>query len=229
MTGFIPHPLPFTLRLSSWRFDMDEIISLLQQLPPLGVLGLIFLIAYVENIFPPSPSDVLLVFGGTLVGVGTVGFFPAWLAATLGGTLGFLTAYLAGRYFERRVIEGRFSRYLPMAAITRVEQWFQRFGYGVIVANRFLAGTRAVVSFFAGMSRMHLPLTTMLCAVSAGVWNFLLLYLGMSFGSNWRSVGNYLALYSKAVTIALGVAAAVGLFWWYLKRRRNAVRSASAD
>src|SRR5205085_1042636 len=169
-------------------------MALLQQMPPLGVLGLMFLIAYVENIFPPSPSDVLLIFCGTLIGVGTVGFFPSLLASTLGGTLGFMTAYAAGRYFEQHIVEGRFSRYLPMGAIAQVERWFQRFGYGVIVANRFLAGTRAVVSFFAGMSRMNFAVTTALCAVSAAAWNALLLYLGMIFGNNWRRAIEYLTL-----------------------------------
>lgn len=207
---------------------VEHFIIWLQQVPPLGVLGLMFLIAYVENIFPPSPSDVLMVFCGTLIGVGTVGFFPSLLASTLGSTLGFMTAYAAGRYFEQHIVEGRFSRYLPMNAIAQVERWFQRFGYGVIVANRFLAGTRAVVSFFAGMSRMNFAVTTALCTVSAAAWNALLLYLGMAFGSNWRRVIEYLTLYSKVATIIVVVAIIICV-WWYLRRKRNAASSASAD
>jgi membrane protein DedA with SNARE-associated domain len=171
---------------------------------------------------------VLVVFCGTLIGVGTIGFFPALLAATLGGTLGFMTAYVAGRYFEQHFVEGRAHRFLPVNALAQVERWFQRFGYGVIVANRFLAGTRAVVSFFAGMSRMNFAATTVLSAVSATVWNALLLYLGMLFGSNWKRVIEYLALYTKVATIIAAIVIALCL-WWYLRRRRNATSSASAD
>lgn len=207
---------------------VERFITLLQQTPPLGALGLMFLIAYIENIFPPSPSDVLLVFCGTLIGIGTVGFFPSLLASTLGSTLGFMTAYAAGRYFEQHIVEGRFSRYLPMNAIAQVERWFQRFGYGVIVANRFLAGTRAVVSFFAGMSRMNFAVTTVLCTVSAMAWNAMLLYFGLALGSNWRRAIDYLTLYSKVATIVVVVIIALGL-WWYLRRKRNATPSASAD
>jgi membrane protein DedA with SNARE-associated domain len=198
---------------------METVMSLLQQLPPLGVLGLMFFVAYIENVFPPSPSDVLLVFAGTLVGVGTVGFVPALGAATAGSTLGFMSAYYLGRYFERRIVEGRPHRYLPVNAIYKVEGWFQRFGYGVIVANRFLAGTRAAVSFFAGMSRMNLPATTALSAVSAAAWNAILLYLGMIFADNWRRVAGYLAFYSKIATVICVIAAA--LFLWRFLRRRN--------
>lgn len=200
--------------------SFEELVIWLQQLSPPGVLLLVFAVAYIENIFPPSPSDVLLVFAGTLVGVGTVGFFPTLLAATLGSTLGFMTAYVAGRYFERYLVEGRFSRFLPVRAIRQVENLFQRYGYSVIIANRFLSGTRAVVSFAAGMSKMNLPITTALCAVSATVWNVVLLRLGQSFGSNWHRVADYLALYGKIVTVVI-ITGLIILAWRYWRQRKT--------
>jgi membrane protein DedA with SNARE-associated domain len=201
---------------------MEQAISWLQTLPPVGVLALMFLIAYVENIFPPSPSDVALVFAGTLIGIGVIGFAPALIVATLGSVFGFMTAYILGRYFEQHFVSGRYHRFLPVNAIHQVERLFNRFGYGVIVANRFLAGTRAFVSFFAGMSKMDLTATTLLSAVSAAVWNSILLYLGMVFANNWRVGAQYLALYSKVATVVFGVAVIVFLWRYFRKRRRIA-------
>lgn len=201
---------------------VEKTILWLQQLSPFGVMVAIFLIAYIENIFPPAPSDVLLVFAGTLIGIGTVGFVPSLITATLGSTLGFVTAYAAGRYFEKEVIEGRLSRWLPVDTFAKVETLFRKYGYGVIIANRFLAGTRAIVSFFAGMSRMSFVPTTLLCAVSATVWNILLLWLGKSLGGNWRQAGSYLATYSTVITVFLAVVAAIFLLRWLLKRRKAA-------
>ncbi len=198
---------------------MEQAIAWLQTLSPVGVLGLMFFIAYIENIFPPSPSDVVLVFAGTLVGIGVVGFAPALTFATLGSTLGFMTAYVLGRYFEQHFVSGRYHRYLPVNAIHQVERLFKRFGYGVIVANRFLAGTRAIVSFFAGMSKMNLPATTLLSAVSAAVWNSILLYLGVIFANNWRVAAHYLGVYSKVATVVFGAALAVFLWRFFRKRR----------
>ena len=199
---------------------LEQGIFWLQQAPPWGVLMLMFLIAYIENIFPPAPSDMLLVFAGTMIGFGTIDFTSALIAATLGSTVGFVSAYLLGRYFERHIIEGRVGRYLPTGSIQQVEGLFRRFGYGVIVANRFLAGTRAIVSFFAGMSRMSLPRTTVLSAVSAGAWNTLLLLLGELFASNWQRVASYLQVYSAIVTGIVVLVLAVWL-WQYLRRRRQ--------
>ncbi|MGH9754999.1 MAG: DedA family protein, partial [Blastocatellia bacterium] len=205
------------------RMDfIEQAISWLQTLSPVGVLAMMFLIAYIENIFPPSPSDVALVFAGTLIGLGVISFAPALTVATLGSTLGFMTAYVLGRYFEQHFVSGRYHRYLPVNAIHQVERLFNRFGYGVIVANRFLAGTRAIVSFFAGMSRMNLPATTLLSAVSAAIWNSILLYLGMVFASNWRVAAQYLALYSKIATVVFGAAVVVFLCIFFWKRRRIA-------
>ncbi|MBS1808575.1 MAG: DedA family protein [Acidobacteria bacterium] len=201
---------------------VEKTILWLQQLSPFGVMVAIFLIAYIENIFPPSPSDVLLVFAGTLIGIGTIGFAPAIITATLGSTLGFMTAYAAGRYFEKEVIEGRFSRWLPVDTFSKVEALFRKYGYGVIIANRFLAGTRAIVSFFAGMSRMNFVPTTLLCALSATVWNVMLLWLGKSLGGNWREAGSYLATYSTFITVILVMIAVVFLVRWFLKKRKAA-------
>jgi membrane protein DedA with SNARE-associated domain len=198
---------------------IEQAVAWLQQLPPLSVFALMFFVAYIENIFPPSPSDVLLIFIGTLIGVGTIGFMPALLCATLGSTLGFITAYLIGRYFQRGVIEGRLSRFLPVNTIAQVEALFLRYGYGVIVANRFLAGTRAIVSFFAGMAKLSLPITTALCAVSALAWNAILLYLGKFFANNWRSAVEYLELYSKGATALVVILIAIFL-WRFFKHRK---------
>jgi membrane protein DedA with SNARE-associated domain len=204
---------------------MEQAYLWFQSLSPIVVLALMFLIAYVENIFPPAPSDVLLVIGGTLIGSGKISFAPALTVATLGSVLGFMTAYVFGRYFEQQIVSGRGRRYLPVNGIHQVERLFNRFGYGVIVANRFLAGTRAIVSFFAGMSKMNLLATTALSALSAAVWNSILLYLGVFFADNWRDADRYLTTYSKIATVVFGVA--VILFLWRFFRKRRAATGAA--
>jgi membrane protein DedA with SNARE-associated domain len=205
---------------------MEQAFLWLKTLSPVVVLAMVFLIAYIENIFPPSPSDMLLVVAGTLIGGGKISFAPALTMATLGSVLGFMTAYVFGRYFEQRFVSGRYHRYLPVNGIHQVERLFNRFGYGVIVANRFLAGTRAIVSVFAGMSKMNLLATTLLSAVSAALWNSILLYLGIVFADNYRAAEHYLTTYSKIVTVVFAVA--VILFLWRFFRKRRAAADPKA-
>ncbi|HEU0185658.1 MAG TPA: DedA family protein [Blastocatellia bacterium] len=201
---------------------MEQAYIWFQSLSPVVVLAMMFLIAYVENIFPPAPSDLLLVIAGTLIGSGKISFAPALTMATMGSVLGFMTAYVFGRYFEQHFVSGRYHRYLPVNGIHQVERLFNRFGYGVIVANRFLAGTRAIVSFFAGMSKMNLLATSLLSAVSAAIWNSILLYLGVFFAGNYRVAERYLAAYSKIATVVFGAAVVFFLWRYFRNRRRNA-------
>ncbi len=200
---------------------LDPLITFLQQLPPFGVLAMIFIIAYIENLFPPSPSDVLIVFGGVLVGIGTIQFWPAWAAATAGSSMGFVTAYGLGRFFGDYIKKGRGGRWVPSTVLEKVEKWFRRFGYAVIIINRFLMGTRAVVSFVAGLSRLHFGITTLLCALSAGVWNAGLLFGGVMFGKKWRIVADYLALYGRAMSIVLGILFLIWGLWYFLRKKKR--------
>lgn len=198
---------------------MQPIIDFLQSLSPAGVLVVLCAISYIENIFPPSPSDLIIVFGGTLVGVGTVGFIPALLASTLGSILGFLTAFWVGKEFGEKLLEPGKIKFISVDAVHKVEQWFRKYGYTIIVVNRFLSGTRAVVSFVAGMSEMRLGVTALLCGISALVWNGILLFAGMELGHNWMNVALFLETYGKGMTVVVVVLLIVlAIRWFYGKK-----------
>lgn len=199
---------------------MTDVILSLQSLDPLWVYAALCGVAFIENLFPPSPSDVAVVFAGSLVGIGTLSFLPALVAATAGGTLGFVVMYRIGKAFGNRILERGKIPFLPPASVYRAEEWFRRYGYWLIAANRFLAGTRAVVSFFAGISELDLRRTTMLSAVSSLAWNAVLLGMGYTLGKNWERIGFYLTTYSQIVT---GAVILVILFWVarYVYQRRN--------
>lgn len=179
---------------------MEEFIQSLSEFDPLWVYIIIFCIAYIENILPPFPSDVVVVFGGSLVAIGKGSFLLALTSATAGSTLGFLTMFFIGKWFGRAILEQGKIPFISLDAFHKAERWFARYGYGLVVANRFLAGTRAVVSFFAGVSKLDTVKTTTLSFVSALVWNSILVYAGTSLGKNWQVVGLYLSTYSQVVT-----------------------------
>ena len=179
---------------------VEEFLAQLQSVPPLVVYVAAFSVAFLENIFPPSPSDLIVVFAGALASTGQVGFVEAFLAASAGSTLGFVVMYLIGRWFGDKILEQGKLRFVSLQALHKVEAWFKRYGYWIIVVNRFLSGTRAVVSFFAGVSELNLLHTSVLCLISASAWNAILLSGGYYFGRNWQQLGFYLSTYSQVVT-----------------------------
>jgi membrane protein DedA with SNARE-associated domain len=179
---------------------MEQLTALLMSLNPTLALALVFALAYIENLFPPSPSDIAIVAAGSLVGLGRLGFVETLLIATSGSTLGFLTMYKIGDWFGDHILERGKVAFVPVESVHKVEAWFRKYGYGIIIANRFLAGTRAVVSFFAGMAELKLVPTTALCALSALTWNAVLVTGGYALGRNWERVGVFLSAYTQVVT-----------------------------
>ena len=183
--------------------SLESIIAYLEGLNPFWVYVFVFGIAFIENLIPPSPSDVLVVFAGSLIWGGNINFPSVLIAATLGSTLGFVTMYKIGDWFGAKILDQGKIPFFPPAAVRKVESWFNRYGYWLIVVYRFLAGTRAVVSFFAGMSRLHLGTTTALSCVSALAWNAGLVTAGYYLGTQWNTIGLYLGTYSKVITVLL--------------------------
>jgi membrane protein DedA with SNARE-associated domain len=202
---------------------LETFIHTLQTLSPTLIYCCLFAIAYIENVFPPSPSDVILVFGGYLVGLGTIDFLLALVLTTIGSITGFMTMYKVGDWFGESIIEKKRFTFLPLESIHKVEEWFRKYGYWIIVANRFISGTRAVVSFFAGLSKLRLVRTTILCGISALVWNWLMLYAGALLGKNWNSIALYLSTYSQIITgVIISAFAVWGIHRLYIRSKANA-------
>ena len=200
----------------------EDILTRIATFPPFWIYITLFFFAFVENIFPPSPSDVLLVVGGTLIGTGAVSFVLALAFSTLGSITGFMLMFYIGSTVDKKLIHSGRFKHIPVNSIDKVEKWFRKYGYFIIVANRFMPGTRAVISFFAGISNLEPKKTTLLCFVSALAWNVIMLYLGFIFGNNVSKVDEYLTTYTNiviAVTIIVVLFFILRLFF----RKRKTV------
>ena len=203
---------------------MSDLIHSLQQLDPGWVYGAIFLFAFIENLFPPSPSDMIVVFGGALAAMDKGSFGLTLCSATAGSLLGFMAMYAVGRWLGNYVLERKRVPFLPIERMNKIGIWFAKYGYWLIIGNRFLAGTRAIVSLFAGVSRLDLVKTSLLSFVSSLVWNLILVYAGYSLGNHWEQIESYLRTYSQVVTIIV-ITIALGFVVRYLYKKRRGQKS----
>lgn len=153
--------------------------------------------AFAENIFPPAPGDTVTVFGAFLVGRGALDFTGVLISTTLGSIIGFMSLFYLGYYYGRPFLEKKNWKIFPIEMIDKSQKWFEKYGYLIIVINRFLAAIRAVISISAGIAKMK-PLYVFLFAFfSTLFWNILLLYLGYIAGERWEEMLNYIQAYSK--------------------------------
>lgn len=203
----------------------EDILTRISELSPLWIYITIFFFAFIENLFPPSPSDMVIVVGGSLVGASNLHFVPVLVFATGGSLVGFLTAFAIGWQLDKRFLHAGKIKFLTLESIEKVESAFRKYGYYLIVANRFLPGTRAVISFFAGMSRLNVHYTVFLSAASALLWNTILISLGMIFGENIQKVDQFLSTYNQVViafTVIVILFLIVRYFW---KKRKNKIKN----
>lgn len=178
---------------------LESIIDYVSLIPSYWILLFAFVLTFVENIFPPAPCDSFLVFTGSMIVLGDVNPYALWFSATVGSTIGFMLMYYLGFKFENSTSNKEKIFFIKRKDIEKVERWFRKYGLSIIVLNRFIAGTRAVISFVAGLSKMNLLLTTILSAISAGIWNLILIYLGYKTGDNWEIIIDYIKDYGSIV------------------------------
>lgn len=125
------------------------------------------------------PSEIVLAFGGYLVSQGDINFFGAVLFGTIGGVVAQIFVYWIGRYGGRPVLE-KYGKYIFIKKkhIDHSEEWFQKYGTGVIFTARFIPVVRHAISVPAGISRMPLGKFTMLTTLAVIPWSALFVYLG---------------------------------------------------
>jgi membrane protein DedA with SNARE-associated domain len=200
---------------------VEQIIEFLKTINPLLIYFAVFGIAFIENIFPPFPSDVIVAFSGALAAVTDISLVLVIIFAVTGSTSGFLVMYFIGKFAGNKILEVGKIKFISPEAIFTVERWFQKYGYWLIIANRFLAGTRAIISFFAGMSEMNLKRTIILSAISSLIWNLILIFVGFYVGHNLTKISFYITTYNKVV---FALILAISLFYivrFFIKRKKS--------
>jgi membrane protein DedA with SNARE-associated domain len=201
----------------------ESILTEISSFSPIWIYITLFLFAFIENVFPPSPSDLVVVVGGTLIATGAIHFIPTLILTSVGTVAGFMVLFYIGSTVDKKVIHAGKLKFIPIDAIDKVEIWFKKYGYGIILANRFMPGTRAVISFFAGLSHLDVKRTIILSTISAFAWNALILYLGYIFGDNVELVDKYLTTYTN---IVIGITVVVVLFFiirFYFRKKKSQV------
>ncbi len=178
---------------------IESILDQISAYPPFWIYAVLFFFSFIENVFPPSPSDLVVLVGGTLVSTRVIHFIPTLIITTIGSIAGFMMLYYLGSAVDKKVIHSGKLKFIPVDAVDKVEVWFNKYGYWIILANRFLPGTRAVISFFSGLSHLKVEKTIVLATISAFAWNAVILYLGILFGDNVHMVDSYISTYSNIV------------------------------
>ncbi len=165
----------------------------------------LFISAVLENLIPPIPGDTVTLFGAYLVGIGQLHFTGVFISTALGNFAGFMLLFFIGKFLEKEFFLNRDFRYFPREGLLKAERWFQRFGYMIILCNRFLSGARSVISLFAGISALKTGKVALYCLISCLVWNSMLIYAGYKAGKNWETISGFLKQNNEVLLLIICV------------------------
>lgn len=179
-----------------------------------GYFGLAFL-TFIENVFPPIPSELIMPFGGYLAKQGKLNFLLVVLAGTIGATLGSLPLYYAGRAYGVKRLKSWADKYgtwlgVDGKDIDKSQKWFVQHRTFSVFWCRMVPGIRSIIAIPAGINKV--PLAPFLGLTFAGcfVWTLFLTTLGYFMGSAFKTVDKFLGPVSW---IVLG-----GLVAWFVWR-----------
>ncbi|MBI5731525.1 MAG: DedA family protein [Ignavibacteriales bacterium] len=200
---------------------LQEIISYISTLDPALIYVVLFFFAFIENIFPPSPSDFVVLVGATLIANSTLGFIPILLLTSVGSALGFIVMYLIGEFLGEKLLRSGKFKFIKQESLDKADRFFHKYGYNIILINRFLPGTRAVVSFFSGVHKLKPMRTFIYAAVSSFIWNAILIFLGIQLGNNLELVDKYLSEYSQIILALTAVIIIIVLVRFWMKKKKS--------
>jgi len=180
----------------------EWITGLIERMGYLGIALLMFL----ENLFPPLPSEVIMPMAGYTASDGNlsiVGVLAAGTVGTLGGALFWFTvARKLGEERLRRWAE-RHGRWITLSPgdIDKLDAWFDAHSRWAVPVGHLVPGIRTLISIPAGIFGMGLTRFVLLTTLGAGAWTSALGLAGYVLGSRFDQVDRYLG---PASTVIMG-------------------------
>jgi len=145
----------------------------------------VFAIAFLESlaiIGLAMPGWLLLVGVGSLIGAGTLGFWPIAFFSFAGATLGQAVSYLVGTAFKDRVHHWPWvERHQNL--LHRSETFFKKHGFAGILIGQFIGPIRAVISLIAGILDMPAKKFLLAVVIATLIWAPVYLMPGVVLGA----------------------------------------------
>ena len=185
------------------------------------VLGIV-LIALLENLFPPTPSELIYPLAGKMAFDGNMSLIAVITAGVVGSVIGSLILYTLGRVMGEKRVRNFVKHYgilrfwglriavVPVERYDRAVKAFHRHGGRIVLIARLMPFIHGIISIPAGVVRMNRLKFVTYTAVGSLLWIAPTVLLGYFLGSQWQRVLTILDAYEY---LWIGVIALVILYF----------------
>ncbi len=188
----------------------------------LGYWG-IGLLMFLENLFPPIPSELIMPLAGFTVAKGQMDFILVIIAGVVGTIVGAFPWYYIGKFISEERLEHLADKYGKWISVTskdikKANNWFNEHGGKAVFFCRLVPGVRTLISLPAGINNMPLVPFTLYSTLGTTIWVTFLTFLGYKLGDNYELVDEYLGPVSK---IILAIIVIFFILWIVRKQMRR--------
>lgn len=168
----------------------------------------IAILMFLENVFPPIPSEVIMPVAGYAASRGELSLPLAVLAGAVGSLAGAWLWYGIGYWLgtdRLRALAARHGRWLTLSpgAVDRADAWFDQHGGKAVLIGRMIPAVRTLISVPAGISEMPALPFLVYSSIGTLLWTGLLAGLGYALGGQYETVGAWFDPVSKVVLAVL--------------------------
>ncbi len=205
---------------------IEDLTALLEQIVlTFGVPG-IALIAFMENIFPPTPSEFLYPMAGKIAYDGKIDLLAVIISGGIGSLVGAVIFYHVGYYMGEARVRTAISRYgtlkigqfrlrfFTLEAYDQAASAFRQHGGIIVMVARSMPLIHGVISIPAGVVRMNRLKFMTYTFIGVLLWVTPTVLLGYALGSQWERALSFIDAYETIwyIVIVAGVS-------FYLVRR----------
>jgi membrane protein DedA with SNARE-associated domain len=191
-----------------------------------GYPGLYF-VMFLENVFPPIPSEVVLPLAGSLSLTGRFSIPLITIVGMLGSLTGAFLFYGLGKWLgEERVRNfiGKFGKYalLSVDDFDKSKDWFDKYDEWVIFFSRMVPIVRSLISIPAGVADMNLPKFSFYTILGTALWSFILSYAGRLLGEQWPVITDFINTYQNVVLVVAVLVVVIFVAYRLLHKKKTA-------
>jgi membrane protein DedA with SNARE-associated domain len=185
--------------LNAIKIWVENIIS------TMGYPGL-YLVMFLENVFPPIPSEVVLPLAGSLTLTGKFSIPMITIVGMLGSLTGAFLFYGLGKWLgEPRVrqLMAKFGKYALISTddLDRSLEWFDKYDDWVIFFSRMVPIVRSLISIPAGIASMSFAKFSFYTILGTALWSFVLSFGGRLLGEQWPLIADFINTYQNVVLV----------------------------
>jgi membrane protein DedA with SNARE-associated domain len=183
----------------------------------------VFLVALLENLFPPIPSEVIFPLVGFVAYHNNLGITHAismGIVGAIGSTAGAVVIYYVSLKLGKPAIL-RFGRYVRIGekGLLEAETWFQKYGALAVFSGRMAPAIRELISIPAGLGEMNIVKFVLFTFAGSAVWSVALTLLGYFLGDAWSLLAVQLSSVFSVVAIIIIIAIILIIGITYYKKR----------